>query len=134
MNHIRGLLLAIILLGIVDAAYLTFVHYVPAALLCPETGPISCETVLNSSYSEILGIPIAFGGLLWFAFEALLFWRKGHNEHFRYVGALAGVGAVAYSLAGMHVIGKICIYCSLLDVLIAATALLSVFGASGHAA
>jgi uncharacterized membrane protein len=47
-------------------AYLTVTHYTdPSALACPDTGIINCTAVTTSSWSAILGVPVALLGLLW---------------------------------------------------------------------
>ena len=59
--------------GIAIAGYLTLVHYRDSLLVC--SGISDCETVQNSSYSEVAGIPIALMGLLLFVvlFGLMLF-------------------------------------------------------------
>ena len=46
--------------GIAVAAYLTYVHYQPEALIC--TGSGGCETVQDSEYAVLAGIPVAVLG------------------------------------------------------------------------
>jgi uncharacterized membrane protein len=64
------------LAGLIDAAYLTVVHYREDLLVCTVGG---CETVQQSKYSEIAGIPIAMLGILMFIAVlglALARWRR----------------------------------------------------------
>jgi uncharacterized membrane protein len=66
------LLLAVALLGVVGmglAGYLTYVHYNEDALVCTVGG---CETVQQSDYSTMLGVPIAIFGFLMFLTVTLL--------------------------------------------------------------
>ncbi len=68
----QPLLLAVVLLGILGmavAGYLTYVHYNEDALVCTVGG---CETVQQSDYSTMLGVPIAIFGLLMFLTVTLL--------------------------------------------------------------
>ena len=61
----RGLRIAIALLALAGAgiaSYLTWVHYHPGALVCPS-GSSGCETVQQSSYAELVGVPVALLGL-----------------------------------------------------------------------
>ena len=61
------------LAGVAVAGYLTYVHYQPEALICTAGG--GCETVQESSYAELLGIPVALLGLLaYVAVLALVVW------------------------------------------------------------
>jgi uncharacterized membrane protein len=54
------------LLAVGLTAYLTVTHYTdPTSLACPATGIINCTAVTTSSWSAILGIPVALLGLLW---------------------------------------------------------------------
>jgi uncharacterized membrane protein len=66
------LLAAVALLGVVGmglAGYLTYVHYNEDALVCTVGG---CETVQQSDYSTMFGVPIAIFGLLMFLTVTLL--------------------------------------------------------------
>ena len=49
------------LAGLAVAGYLTWVHFDDAALVCVAGG--GCETVQESEYAEIAGIPVAMLGL-----------------------------------------------------------------------
>ncbi len=115
----KTLLMFILLLGIIDASYLTVVHFMPGALKCPTVGTtVNCESVLTSSFSVVFGVPLAAIGLAWFV-VSLLFLIFGHNRIVKNIWMLFGIGGIIYSIIGQSIIGKICIYCSLLDVLIA---------------
>jgi len=119
MKHHRKVLAIALLLGLIDATYLTIVHFVPGALVCPTIGTaVNCESVLSSSLSTIFGVPIAALGLIWFI-AAIFFFVFGHNKIIKNLWMLFGAGGILYSIVGQSIIGKICIYCSLLDVLLA---------------
>lgn len=55
--------LALGVAGLAIAGYLTYVHYNEDALVCTTGG---CETVQQSEYATIAGIPIALLGVLMF--------------------------------------------------------------------
>lgn len=119
MKHHRKILAAVLALGIIDAAYLTIVHFAPGALVCPTiVAAVDCGSVLSSGLSSVFGVPVAVLGLLWFV-AASLFFVFGSNKVVKNVWMLVGAGGIIYSIVGQGVIGKICIYCSLLDVLLA---------------
>ena len=119
MKHHRKILAIVLALGIIDAAYLTVVHFAPGALFCPTIGTtVNCESVLTSSLSDVFGIPLALIGLLWFV-ASMLFFAFGTNKIVRNVWMMFGIGGILYSIIGQSIIGKICVYCSLLDVLLA---------------
>lgn len=119
MNR-NKILIILLALGIAVSAYLTYVHYAPGALFCPETGIINCVAVVTSSYSVIFGIPLALYSLVWFAL-AILFTQYKKTKPISGVWLLIGIGGIAYSLFSMYMLGKVCIYCSALDVLIVAS-------------
>lgn len=110
-------------LGIMDAIYLTLVHFQKSLLFCPDSGIINCTQVLTSALSTIAGIPISVLGIIWFIglLSIVLYRYKGV---FSNIWLIIGCGGVAYSLIGMDIIGKICIYCSLLDTLIVLSVLI----------
>jgi uncharacterized membrane protein len=57
----------IAVIGTLEAAYLTYVHYNGlSGLACfsSGTGPTSCEQVQSSQYAELAGIPVALLGLI----------------------------------------------------------------------
>lgn len=89
----RDLLLAAILviavLGLLDAAYLTYEHYNGLKdLPCVggHPGHSSCQTVQSSTYSKVAGIPVALLGLI--GYVALLASLRVRGE----LGRMAGFG------------------------------------------
>jgi uncharacterized membrane protein len=59
---IRLVMLVLSLIGLGVASYLTYVHYSGSPILCLRGG--GCETVQHSTYSKLLGVPVALIGLL----------------------------------------------------------------------
>jgi uncharacterized membrane protein len=60
-------ILVVTLIGLADAAYLTYVHYHGfSALACVggHNGHSSCETVQSSQWSRLDGVPVALLGLI----------------------------------------------------------------------
>ncbi len=115
----RNLLMLVLVLGVIDSVYLTIVHFLPGTLLCPTVGTIvNCEAVLSSAFSTVFGVPLAVLGLVWFV-ASFLFLVLGYNKIVKNVWMIVGIGGVLYSIAAQSVIGRICIYCASLDVLIA---------------
>ena len=76
------------LIGLTDALYLTIHHYTAAPVPCGEG--FDCEMVLNSSWSEIQGIPLAaFGAVSYFiAFSLALLTAFGDSRMWRLLGIL----------------------------------------------
>jgi uncharacterized membrane protein len=110
-RRIRIAMIALAVVGLGVATYLTIVHYVGFQLLActgAHGGHSSCETVQSSQWSRFAGIPVALLGLVGyigivgslllrdreqvrtatlllttvgFGFSAYLTWREGHSIH-----------------------------------------------------
>ena len=106
------------------ASYLTVTHYSdPAALACPDTGIVNCTLVTTSSWSVVLGVPLAVEGLVWaVAMTALTVpwaWRSGRAwvERARLAVASAGAAMVLYLVyVELFRIGAICLWCTAMHV------------------
>jgi uncharacterized membrane protein len=110
---------AVALAGIAVAGYLTWVHYDEAALVCVAGG--GCETVQQSDYAEIAGIPVALLGLVSYSVIAALIAWDAPNARLG-AASLAFVGLLfsLYLLAlQLFVIDAICVWCVTNDVVIA---------------
>ena len=118
MSTPKKLLLLFAIVGAIDAAYLTIVHYTKLPLYCPESSVVNCVQVTTSSLSAVAGIPIAVAGLVWFVGLAALVFLVPKLKVGRNIWILLGLGGVGYSIVGQAILGKICEYCMLLDVLI----------------
>jgi uncharacterized membrane protein len=124
--HRIGLIAAVI--GLLDSVYLSWVKIVNSQVFCGPSG--QCETVNNSSYSEIGGIPIAYLGLgAYLAILALLFietrstfWKE--NSPLALFGiSLVGVIYSAYlTYVEIAILHAICPYC-----VVSALVMLSLF-------
>lgn len=113
-----SLLLAVI--GLADAAYLTFEHYSGStSLACSDSGAINCAKVTTSQWSSIAGVPVALLGLLFFVGMTILclpvFWRRTTAALDAVRIAAAGIGLlmVFYLLWAEFVqIHAICLWCT----------------------
>jgi uncharacterized membrane protein len=88
-------ILVLCLIGLADAAYLTYVHYEGLKPICNIGG--GCEKVQSSVYSKLDGIPVAVLGLA--GYVAILGSLAIRNEIGRAIGfavALIGFGFSAY--------------------------------------
>ncbi len=104
--------------GIGVAAYLTYVHYEPAALICTTGG--GCEKVQDSKYAIIAGIPVAVLGLAaWVSALALLIWDSELARTLTAAIAIAGLAFAAYLVVlQVFVIDAICLWCMANDVVL----------------
>ena len=104
--------------GIAVAGYLTYVHYQPDALICTSSG--GCETVQESSYAELAGVPVALLGLLaWIAVLVLVAWD---SELARTLIAAIALGAAGFAIylitLQAFVIDAWCVWCLVNDVVL----------------
>ncbi|MGH3109680.1 MAG: vitamin K epoxide reductase family protein [Gaiellaceae bacterium] len=105
--------------GVGVAGYLTWAHYGSGSVVCPVGG--GCETVQESEYAEVAGVPVALLGLgAYVVLLALIVWDA----------PIARLAAAALSLIGLvfstyllvvqaFVIEAFCIWCLANDVVIA---------------
>ena len=113
------------LAGLAVSAYLTVEHYSSSTTLaCPETGVVNCVKVTTSSYSTLVGVPVALLGLLFFAAMSALCapgaWRASNPwvSRARLAGAVAGVAMVVYLVwAELFRIDAICLWCTVVHAL-----------------
>lgn len=111
--------------GVAVSAYLTIAHFTsPEVLVCSDTGFVNCSSVTTSAWSEILGIPVALLGLLWFAAMFGLSLPAAWNAptpriHLARLGAaIAGIGFVLWLVyAELILIGAMCLWCTVAHVL-----------------
>jgi uncharacterized membrane protein len=107
------------LAGMAVAGYLTWVHYDEAALVCVAGG--GCETVQQSSYAELAGIPVALLGLVGYAIVfAFVLWDAPTARLGAAMLAFVGVAFGAYLVVlQLFVIDAVCVWCMANDVVIA---------------
>ena len=115
---LRAAVALVALAGVAVAGYLTYVHYQPSALICTSGG--GCETVQESSYAELAGIPVALLGLLGFvAVLVLVAWDSELARTLAAAIALTAVGFAAYLvLLQAFVIDAWCVWCVVNDLVI----------------
>jgi uncharacterized membrane protein len=103
-------------IGLLDAIYLTYVHYHGLkGLLCigGHGGHSSCETVQSSVYSKVLGVPVALLGLLgYIALLGSLLIRGELGRALGFLVALIGFGFSMYlTYRELFTIHAICEWC-----------------------
>jgi uncharacterized membrane protein len=116
--------LGLSLVALAIASYLTVTHYSdPTALACPDTGIVNCTLVTTSSWSVVLGVPLAVLGLVWavvmtgltvpWAWRAAAPWVDGA----RLLVSGAGAAMVLYLVyVELFRIGAICLWCTAIHV------------------
>ena len=129
-----GMLLSVAGIGV--STYLTIAHYTAKIVLaCPETGIINCAKVTSSSYSEILGIPVALLGLVFFIgmlpLQTPWAWRIGSKlmNYGRLVFAGTGVLFILWFVyVELYRLDAICLYCTSVHVLTVLIFFTTIFG------
>lgn len=119
---VSSLLLALV--GLAVSAYLTYEHYsASTTLACPENSAINCLKVTSSSYAELLGVPVALLGLLFYLVVTALClpvaWRASNPwvARVRLLAAASGVVFVLYLVwAELFRIEAICLWCTVVHV------------------
>ena len=90
--------LLLVLIGLLVASYLSYLKIEDASAVCIESGPFNCNVVLNSQYSELSGLPIAYLGFaVYLAIGAILL-LENRVAFLRAWGALVtfGIGLFAW--------------------------------------
>lgn len=119
------------LLGLAISAYLTWVHYAGIEPVC--TGVSDCERVQNSSYAELVGIPVAVLGVV--GYSAILASLKTRVEITAMLAYVAVVFSAYLTWAEVFRIEAICQWCvvsALVSLAIAVLATLRALGAPLH--
>lgn len=109
------------LLGMAIMIYLTLLHFSPSGeAVCDVSSTFSCDIVTKSAYSELMGIPNAFLGALFFAFFALFFFLASRGKPpflWRAASFFAALFAVLYgsylTAIEAFVLKTYCLFCLL---------------------
>jgi uncharacterized membrane protein/protein-disulfide isomerase len=142
--YARPIILVLAALGLAASLSSLYVHYQllhdPSyASPCDIRETVSCQAVLESSYSSVAGVPVAAGGAIWAALVLLLAAlglgspdrdRAEAAAGYTFVLSVLGLATVFYlGYASFVVIGKLCVLCLTMYV-----AVIGVFLASSSAA
>lgn len=129
-------LVALAIIGLGLASYLTAVHYAPAILVCSNQGLVDCQAVLTSPYSVIPGtsLPITVPGLAYFLVSlvlALAQLRRPTNYGLRQahavwggLGLLTALYLIFVELVELH---TICLWCSTVHLVLLVTFLVTLW-------
>lgn len=117
-NLLVGAILVLALVGLVDSLYLASHAATDTALFCEiGSGLDGCNTVAQSPYSRVMGVPLAYLGVLFYALllgGALAAVWKHHRHIHRALLAIALLGAL-FSVVFLYIqfvlIQALCIYC-----------------------
>ena len=95
---LRGLQFLLVLIGLFIAGYLSYLKLAAAPAVCVEAGPFNCNVVLNSQYSELAGVPIAWLGFSVYALIGLVMLLESRIAFLQAYGSLIifGIGLFAW--------------------------------------
>jgi len=86
-----------VIFGLIVSGYLSYLKIADAPSVCVKGGAFNCDLVLNSKYSELGGIPIAWLGFAIYLILALLLLIEDRREVFRQYGQLAAFGLALFA-------------------------------------
>ena len=116
-RHLRIAVLVLAAIGAAIASYLLYERWSGGAPICSTGG---CETVQDSKYSKIAGVPVALLGLL--AYIGIFITGLLRSEAARAAGAAIAVGGLVFALYLVYVqnskIHAWCQWCIASDVVI----------------
>lgn len=113
----KYLLIILSLIGLIDAIYLTYEHYSNFIPPCGTSIFVDCGKVLQSSYSVVLGLPLALLGLFHYAMMIVLivlvfaFKNKIARYLFVFEAAFGFIASLYLVFLQLIVIRSICLYC-----------------------
>jgi uncharacterized membrane protein len=135
---------AAVLLSLIGAAVSIYLSVVDlsqgqVALACANSSLVNCDLVTSSAQSRLGGVPVAFLGVVWFAGTLGLLALEGRVRLFalpalHLVWTGGGVLMVFYLIyAELFLIGALCVWCSVVHVLVIGLFLLAVARSSATA-
>ncbi|MGA7664250.1 MAG: vitamin K epoxide reductase family protein [Pseudolabrys sp.] len=126
-------MLALTLIGIADAVYVAHGNVTGAPLWCPILD--GCNTVINSPYSRVFGVPMSYFGFIYYVFMFGLAARLAYDPfsnslRFRAIlyAALGAASSMYFMYVQIGFIREVCSYC----LISAITSLLLLFAALWH--
>lgn len=83
--------------GLFVSGYLSYLKIADTPSVCVKGGPFNCDLVLNSKYSELWGMPIAWLGLAIYIMLAIILLLAERREPLRLYGQLAAFGVALFA-------------------------------------
>ena len=117
-------------LGLATSIYLVQNHYAPpsAGSFCDFGETVSCSVVNTSVFSELLNVPVALLGVVWFLFLLWISWNaqtKPDNIPSLLGWNVVGIISVVYLIIAEIILESICPFCTLVHIIIIITLTLS---------
>ena len=131
------IIIALSVIGLITSIYLAQSHFSPPTdgSFCDVSSSVSCSLVNTSSFSKLLGVPVAIFGALWFLILLFASWRAIRNETL-YTGLLGwnvlGILFVIYLITAEFILKAICPMCTVVHVITIITFVLAILLYRGH--
>lgn len=113
-SYLKPFILALSALGIILSLYLTYIHFTESRAAFCAAGT-DCDTVRQSGFSTIMGVPVAALGVAGYSVILIVFlisMKKRTKWLLLYILALAGFVFSAYlTYIEFFVIKAVCMYC-----------------------
>jgi uncharacterized membrane protein len=113
-SYLKPVILALSALGIILSLYLTYIHFTESRAAFCAAGT-DCDTVRQSGFSSIMGVPVAALGVAGYSVILIVFlisMKKRTKWLLLYILALAGFVFSGYlTYIEFFVIKAICMYC-----------------------
>lgn len=109
--------IALAIIGLADSWYLAETAMTDTPLTCDIAGLTGCNTVAQSPYSQLFGIPLGVYGVLFYALLFLLVlaiikWPRAQLERYLFLLTLAGaLASVVFIFIQVFLIQALCVYC-----------------------
>src|ERR1043166_2218150 len=120
----RKLLVGFALLGLAASAAATYVHYnliinPDYSSFCDLSETVSCKAAYLSRYGSVGGVPVALGGVIFFAWVLLMLWgSRGKSSitdsapAYIFAGSTLGLAVVLYlAYASFFILKEVCPLC-----------------------
>lgn len=113
------------LLGLYMSLLLTKNHYVPPSegTFCDLGTHVSCSLVNTSIYSELLNIPVAVLGGIWFLLLLLMTWKSAKRDEtlpkLMYWWSIFGFLFIIYMIVAEVILKAVCPLCTVVHVAVA---------------
>lgn len=117
-------ILVLSILGLITSLYLVQSHYAPPGegSLCDISESISCSAVTHSQFGELLGVPVAIFGVMWFIVLMSLAWKslKRRGDLITFMLSWLGLGIlfVIYLIIAEIILRTLCPFCTVVHLII----------------
>ena len=130
------MLVIVAVIGFILSTYLTYHHYQILAdpttqSFCDVSDAFNCSEVNSSAYAEFLNTPVALLGVIYFIVALIFSIKSLKNAHYyKHLSVLHTLGllSIFYLVYAEWVLQTICIFCTIVHVMIITGLIISIIG------